>query len=218
MNAIERLKRDHAILRAKLNVLEAALSMGPQTWFVLREISHTLARQLRDHVKREEALIAECRDTLGASLVSCMQQEHRDESEHLRTINRLFLQTTGNRVEEVRPVLTTLIAGLRHHMEEEEQELFPMLERVGEAHAPVEIAVRGGPERGLEEIMPVTRVLQQYPATRSIFAQLFINIPFEGSDCLDEVAWRHGMEARELLVQLERAIAERPSACECAAI
>ncbi len=74
----------------------------------------------------------------------------------------------------------------------------------------MEIAVRGGPDRRLEEVMTVNRVLQQYPATRSVFEQLFVNLPFEGADCLDEVAWRHGMEARELLGQLEQAISERP--------
>ena len=62
--------------------------------------------------------------------------------------------------------------------------------------------------------MTVNCVLQQYPATRSVFEQLFVNISFEGLDCLDEVAWRHGMEARELLGQLEQAISERPAACE----
>jgi len=30
MNAIERLRRDHVILRAKLDVLESALRMGPE--------------------------------------------------------------------------------------------------------------------------------------------------------------------------------------------
>ena len=64
MNTVGRLRRDHAILRAKLDVLEAALRMGPEVWYVLREVCFTLARQLRDHIKREEELVAGCRQTM----------------------------------------------------------------------------------------------------------------------------------------------------------
>mgnify|MGYP001573165055 FL=1 len=46
MNAIERLKRDHVLIRAKLSVVEGALQMGPEAWFVLRDVCYTLSRQL----------------------------------------------------------------------------------------------------------------------------------------------------------------------------
>ena len=64
----------------------------------------------------------------------------------------------------------------------------------------------GAPEAivhaGLREDMTVNQVLAKYPRARSVFSRLFVNIPFEGYDCLDEVAWRHGMESKDLLIWL----------------
>ena len=54
-----------------------------------------------------------------------------------------------------------------------------------------------------DETMTVNRVVQEFPAARPVFERLFINIPVEGCTCLDAVAWRHGLESRELLEQLE---------------
>ncbi len=205
MNAIERLKRDHKILRAKLDVLEGGLRMGPEAWFVLREVSHTLARQLRDHIRREERLVAACRQVMATHTVEQMTVEHRDEPERLRILSRLFLADGAHTLEEVKPMLTDVIDGLRHHMAEEEREFFPVLERVLAGHeVAMQPAASPGPA-GFEEVMTVNRIIQQFPRTKPVFERLFVNIPYEGCDCLDEVAWRHGMESRELLEKLERA-------------
>ena len=79
MNAIERLKRDHAILRSKLDILESALQFGPRMWFVLREVCFTLSRQLTDHIRREEELVARCRRSLSQRAALHITVEHRDE-------------------------------------------------------------------------------------------------------------------------------------------
>lgn len=63
----------------------------------------------------------------------------------------------------------------------------------------------------LTETMTVQEIKRRYPSTRSVFEDFYIDSRFEGSDCLDEVAWRHGMESRELLTQLEK-VAGRPDA------
>jgi len=216
MNAIERLKRDHKVLRAKLDVLESGLRMGPDTWFVLREVCHTLARQLRDHIRREEALVAACRDALKSDAVTHVTVEHHDEPERLRTLHRLFVADQGHTLEQVRPMLQEVIEGLRHHMDEEERELFPTIERVLASRASATPPVTVTPE-ALEETMTVNRILQRFPRTRPVFERMFVNISYEGCDCVDEVAWRHGMEARELLEKLEGVIGAAPveekSAC-----
>ena len=156
MNAVERLRRDHMILRAKLDVLEAALRMGPDAWYVLREMCFTLARQLRDHIKREEELVAACRKAMippasgpetgpgsgpgsqrlpragggmNPKVLAEVVVEHKDEPEQLRTINRLFLVQPDHSLERIRPALQEAIRRLRLHMSEEEAELFPILER-----------------------------------------------------------------------------------------
>ena len=47
-------------------------------------------------------------------------------------------------------------------------------------------------------------IVRQYPQTQAVFDELSINLAFEGSDGLDEVAWRHGVSDQELLQKLER--------------
>ena len=210
MNAIERLRRDHAILRAKLDVLESALGMGSESWFVLREVCFTLARQLRDHIKREEALVAAARRGLNPKVLAEVVVEHRDEPRHLRTINRLFVSQPTQSLDRIKPALMDVIHGLRRHMAEEEAELFPILERILAEREPVDVAASTR-EMQLDESMTVNRIVQEFPSTRSIFERLFINVPIEGCTCLDEVAWRHGMDARDLLKMLEGAM--HPCAC-----
>ncbi len=210
MNAIERLKRDHVILRTKLNVLEGALQMGPETWFVLREVCHTLSRQLQDHIKREEALVRECRETLTEDALMHLTVEHKDEPELLRTVNRLFVEEQGYSLTVIKPALIRLVHGLRAHMDEEEAELFPVLDRV---LAPQEVSLAREPQATshVTEVMAVNQVLREFPATKRVFDRLFVNAPFEGCDCLDEVAWRRGMEAQDLIHKLQEAI----TSCTC---
>ena len=211
MNAIERLKRDHAILRSKLDVLEAALRMGPETWYVLREVCYTLSRQLQDHLQREEALVDACRAALKREPLARAAVEHRDEPERLRTLNRLFLHTGGESLQQVKPVLQDVVQGLRRHMDEEERALFPLIEQHLAAQEAWMLAEHEPLASPINEAMTVNRLIQLYPRTKRVFEQFFVNIPYEGCDCLDEVAWRHGMESRELLSKLESAIASQSS-------
>ena len=212
MRAVDRLRRDHTILRSKLDVLQTALQMGPEAWFVLREVCFTLARQLRDHIRREEALVAVCRNAMSSEMRAEVTVEHRDEPQHLRTINRVFTSQTSHSLDRIRPGLTEVIEGLRRHMKEEEMELFPILERVlGEREATIPPSPSATTEP-LEEDMTVNRIVQQFPGTKPVFERLFVNIPMEGCSCLDEVAWRHGMESRELLKVLGEVI----GTCGCA--
>jgi hypothetical protein len=204
MRAIERLKRDHGILRSKLDVMESALGMGPDVWYVLREVCFTLSRQLQNHMKREEELVMACRAAMDPKLLAEIAVEHRDEPEHLRTLNRLFLQDRGHRLDHIRPALVRAIQGLRHHMAEEERELFPILERELAAREPARTPE--AVEAPLHECLTVNYVLRSYPMTKPVFERLFVNLPYEGCDCLDEVAWRRGMESQELLAQLRQTI------------
>ena len=234
MNAIERLKRDHAILRSKLDMLEAGLRMGPETWYVLREVCATLSRQLRNHMQREEDLVMACRKAMippppGDSgtlpglrsgpasghpvgggmtprVLAEMAVEHRDEPEHLRMINRLFVEEHGQTLERIRPALTEVIQGLRRHMTEEEHELFPILEQELAAREPMNAQPQQTSGTHVHECMTVNGVLCEYPTTKVVFERLFVNIPYEGCDCLDEVAWRRGMDVQELLDRLEQSV------------
>lgn len=210
MNAVERLRRDHVLLRSKLDVLQSALTMGPEAWYVLREVCFTLSRQLRDHIKREEDLVVRCRKAMTPKVLAEVVVEHKDEPAHLRTINRLFVSQADHSLDRIKPALTQVIEGLRHHMDEEERELFPIFERFLKEQ---EAAIPATPARpaAIDETMTVNRIAQEFPGTKPVFDRLFINVPLEGCTCLDEVAWRHGMDTRELMDTLEDTI--RSCAC-----
>lgn len=212
MNAIDRLRRDHQILRSKLEVLEAALRLTPPTtWFILRELCYTLSRQLQDHIRREEQLIATCRATLSPNVLAHTQLEHEDEPQLLRTVHHLFVEEGGQALERVRAALNELTPRLRRHMDEEEADLFPVIEQALGDQEASEGQEPLPPVRLCEE-MTVNHVLHTYPKTRMLLERLFINVPYEGYDCLDEVAWRRGMDCRQLLVVLEEAITVE---CHC---
>ena len=225
MKAIDRLKRDHHILRSKLDVLEAALRMGPETWYVLREVCFTLSRQLQNHMKREEDLIMACGKAMTPEALAEIAMEHRNEPEHLRTINRLFMEEHGHTLERIRPALTEVIQGLRRHMTEEERELFPILDRELADREPADTQAQQASRARVHECLTVNGVLHEYPMTRGVFERLFVNIPYEGCDCPDEVAWRRGMDNQELLDLLTQVIppgrapaselAQKQAACEC---
>ena len=168
MNAISRLRRDHQILRSKLDVLEAALTMGPSAWFVLREVCFTLGRQLRDHMRREEELVLACRKGMPPKVLAEISVEHRDEPEHLRTINRLFIEERGQSLERIQPVLEEVIMGLRRHMAEEESALFPILERTLSWRTAGNPAPSPSLER-LNETMTVNRIVHEFPNTKPVF-------------------------------------------------
>ena len=150
-------------------------------------------------------MIAACRKALDPAALAHIRLEHKDEPQHLRTINRLFVQEQGHTLEQIRPVLTGMIDGLRHHMAEEEATLFPTIERALQSKD-VEGITTGAPSR-LHETMTVNHVIQEHPQSKRTFERFFINLPLEGCNCLDEVAWRHGMESHELIGELEAAIA-----------
>ena len=209
MNAVERLRRDHTILRSKLDVLQSALTIGSETWYILREVCFTLSRQLRDHIKREEDLVVACRKAMTPKALAEVVVEHKDEPAHLRTINRLFVSQADHSLDRIKPALTQVIEGLRRHMNEEEYQLFPIFERVLSEQAPAPPT----PARpvAIDETMTVNRIAQEFPGTKPVFDRLFINVTVEGCTCLDEVAWRHGMDTRELVDTLEDTI--RSCAC-----
>ena len=52
----------------------------------------------------------------------------------------------------------------------------------------------------------VNRVLHYYPQARALLERLGMHPEIEGCECLDEVAWCHGLSVEELIRKLEAAI------------
>jgi hemerythrin-like domain-containing protein len=130
MGVTELLTQDHKFLRAELRLLEAAMRMGPEAPFVLREMCASLASMLEDHIWHEaEALRPYC-DRIEAFRRERMAREHADQQIVLRDVNTLLLGGMNAPVNRVAPSLTQLMEELREHMDEEERELFPLVDRI----------------------------------------------------------------------------------------
>jgi len=108
--------------------------------------------------------------------------------------------------------LSHLIEELREHMAEEEREVFPAVEKA-------EKEVRWGTAVPLPplitEQMSANAVMKAFPATRAVFEKHGIQCGCNGCDCLDELAWRRGFDAKELVEELQQA-AEAPQIPEMA--
>ena len=63
----------------------------------------------------------------------------------------------------------------------------------------------------LDERLTANCVTHLYPRTRTILDAMGVHAQFEGSDCLDEIAWRRGLSATSLVRTL-LAAASHPQA------
>jgi len=133
MGATENLRREHQILRAKLKLLEAAMQMVPEASFVLREMCWSLARMLDEHIRHEVEALQPYSNRIQALTQARMAQDHADQRIVLRDVNALLLGGMKAPISRVVPPLAHLIEELREHMDEEECELFPMVDRIAEA-------------------------------------------------------------------------------------
>jgi hypothetical protein len=183
------LQHDHAILRAKLDALESALNLGQETWFVLRELCHSLAGQFGDHLRREDAELIGAPRAGRPEAVNRLLCEHQDQPRQFRAVNRLFVSEPRPAFGMVEANLRELIRRLRRQLDDEEATVFPLI------------------DRRVQETMTVNRVLREHPEIRPVFDELSVSVPYEGCDCLDEVAWRRGLDSHALAEELERAIA-----------
>lgn len=209
MNAINRLKRDHSIFRSKLNVLESALRMGQDAWFVLRAECFSLAKQLEGHAQREEGLSASCHAVPSHGRPSASFADHMMESRHLAFINRFLIEQPSRLLKRIEPTITRFVSIFRGRMDRQESTVFPIVEEtlVPSKVNQLFLKKEEGLPWGLSETMTVGEVVACYPAAGPVLERLFIDQTFERYDCLDEVAWRHGMESQELLARLEEELA-----------
>jgi len=132
MGATESLRREHQILRAKLKLLAVAMQMGPDASFVLREMCWSLARMLEQHIQREAEALRPYSDRIQALTQARMAQDHADQQTILRDVNILLVGRINALTSQVILPLAHLIDELREHMDEEECELFPMVDRIAE--------------------------------------------------------------------------------------
>ena len=129
---IDRLKEDHTALQREIEALRAAFSQGAER-VAVRMQCVALARRLRDHILREGRLVVSCSmalETFGAEELARFAVEHYHDREYLRVIRRFLSKDVRFSPDGIRPALNGLVSGFRHSAAQQEQELFPFLERV----------------------------------------------------------------------------------------
>lgn len=196
------LKKDHEVLRRKLEFIETALQVAPQSVFVLRDMCHSLTKMLDAHIRREEQTLAPYNNRIHAILQYRAGQDHADQQQVLRDVNTMLLAGIKMPTSTVVDRLSHLIQELREHMAEEEHEVFPAVEKAEEEVQPG-AAVPLPPL--ITEQMSANAVMKVFPATRAVFEKYGIRCGCNGCDCLDELAWRRGLEPHALVEELRRA-------------
>lgn len=207
MNTVNRLRREHALFRSNLNVLEAALRLGPEARYALRERCCSLAKQLEDHTRREEDLRCVFHAAVSHASSPVPFTDHTVERGQAAFINRFLLRYPNAPLGRIEPTITLFVSALRDRMEQQESTVFPVVEDALVLSEVSRLLEAERPPWDLSETMTVGEVLACYPAAGPVLERLFINPACERYDALDEVAWRHGMESQDLLARLEEELA-----------
>jgi len=177
-----------------------------EAWFVLREACLVLSQYLQWHRERELEALQSCRGDLGSARVVMTTIGHRDMLQSLQMLNRCCaVEDTPGARQEICRALTVVAEGLSDELQLQESELFPLL---GPGEGTGGVVNTNGHRKpwGLKEDTILASLIEHHPETTPVFEHLAIHPAWEGSDRLDEIAWRHGMECEELLAQLARAI------------
>ena len=203
MESTHALRQDHIILRKKLEFLESALQVAPESRFVLREMCFSLQRMLQDHMAREADLFQAASDqTFGQEPVHAI--EHREPYSLLKTVNELLLSGMRASIPTVILWLSKVIESLRAQMAEQERETFPALDEAAAPREEQETMLT------ISSSMSVNEILQRYPQTEQLFEGLHVNRLQEGYKSVDEFAWYHGMDVSKFLEQLRQAATAFP--------
>lgn len=146
MSATQCLRNEHEMLRGLLEAIEAELEDAPSAMAALRVMCRSLMRMLNEHIRTEEDVLAPYGQHLPPTVRHRIVGEHADEWLLLHELDAIFSERIKLPTSVVIDRLARLIGELRAHMDEEEQDVFPVVDRmerrawVGEP----ELAAAGG--------------------------------------------------------------------------
>ena len=129
MNAIKLLKRDHRIVEALFKQFEKA---GPEAYVEKKEIVRWIIKELSIHAAIEEAVLypaaRACDEELKDDVLEALEEHHVAKW----TLKELEQMSPED--ERYSAKVTVLMENIRHHVKEEEEELFAKIEqRMGKA-------------------------------------------------------------------------------------
>lgn len=129
------LRNDHQALRSRLGLLKGAMRVAPEAQFALRELCWSLARLLEAHIEREGQVLASYSNETQALARARITHDCADQHIVLRDVNALLLNGLRTPLGTVVPRLAHLVEELEECVEEEEREVFPMVDRIAEEEA-----------------------------------------------------------------------------------
>jgi len=121
MNAIELLKTDHETVEALFQQVESSDTSEHPAIFA------QINAELRAHAHIEETIFYPSLQEEGSDELIEITSEALQEHQQMKTFLG-ELSVASSDAEKFEPLLTKLIQDVRHHVEEEEGEMFPMVE------------------------------------------------------------------------------------------
>jgi hemerythrin-like domain-containing protein len=132
MSVLDRLRYEHNLFRGQLNVFESLMAQGPTDGAAIQQMSGALLKALRSHIRRETRLAvwgSRRLERFGAGELARFAIEHDPELEVLQVIRRCCATRISGSLDALKPSAALLFTWWRRHMDEQEAELFPLLER-----------------------------------------------------------------------------------------
>ena len=127
MNAITLLKNDHKTVEDLFKRFE---KLGPRAVKSKRDVVERIVRELSIHASIEEMIFYPAiRETAGPGDVDANVLESLEEH-HLVKWTLWELERTGSDHERFDAKVSVLMENVRHHVKEEEKELFPMVNKL----------------------------------------------------------------------------------------
>lgn len=209
-DALTEVVYEHRLFRSALIVLESTIALDQSTWSILGELCEGLRARLDAHREAEERLAAACASALGTIdtlTLGVLSLDHALDHEGLERLCEVAggahrwpgaMQSMGRAWTEQ----------FRRCLDAQDRQLLPLIERVLQSVEPHHAECADA--WGLTASMTVNHVVRIFPSTRVVFESMGVQPRFEGSSCLDEVAWRRAMPAETLIRELARAIPREP--------
>src|SRR3990167_323866 len=192
MALTETLRQDHTLLRNKVALSEAALATAPYARLVFREKCFSLMRVLTRHMQREETLVRRFYERFPSARYLPIRRDHAEEHAQLRAVTELLLGGLNVSIPLIVLRVSQAIEQLQERMDEQEHALFPAFDE----------AISGE--------MSANAILRKYPKAETVLGPLHINRFGEGYESVEELAWRRGLDASQLLEQLRQAVVVSP--------
>jgi len=124
VDAITLLKRDHDMVEALFKRFEQA---GSKAYKTKRQVADRVIKELSIHAFIEEQELYPVMEKLGGQWLELVEEAHVEHEEAKNALRALIGLSGDGPMLDAK--MSALIGGVRHHVKEEEEEMFPKLRK-----------------------------------------------------------------------------------------